>query len=85
MYINEKLYCASNALYGGPGGTLTVDGQTWATIATMEECNNPIPVKKGDKVNIEATYDLKKHPLRESKGVEQENMAIMTMVFAPLE
>jgi hypothetical protein len=55
MYVNNKLYCRSKALYGGPGGTVKVDGKEWATIATMTECNDPIPVKKGDKLKIEAT------------------------------
>jgi hypothetical protein len=63
MYVNGKLYCESKAIYGGKGGTLNVDGKTWSTIATMTECNKPIPVKKGDKLKIEATYDTKEHPL----------------------
>jgi len=63
MYINGKLYCASKATYGGPKGTVTIDGKEWATIATMSECNTPIAVKKGDKIKLEAEYDTKAHPL----------------------
>jgi hypothetical protein len=63
MYVNGKVYCKSKAIYGGPGGTIILEGKTWATIATMTECNDPIPVKKGDKLKIEATYDTKEHPL----------------------
>jgi hypothetical protein len=63
MYINGNLYCASKALYGGPGGTITVNGKSWSTIATMTECNEPVAVKKGDKIKLEATYDTKEHPL----------------------
>lgn len=83
MYLNGKLYCTSKAIYGGPSGTLNANGQTWISIATMTECNDPIAVKKGDRIKIEATYDTKEHPLRESHGVKQENMGMMTMVFAP--
>ena len=63
MYINDKLYCASKAIYGGPGGTVTINGKAWSTIATMTECNDPVPVKKGDIIKLEATYDTKEHPL----------------------
>jgi hypothetical protein len=63
MYVNDKLYCASKAIYGGQKGTINVNGKTWETIATMTECNEPIKVKKGDKVKLEATFDTKLHPL----------------------
>jgi hypothetical protein len=63
LYVNNKLYCSSKAIYGGPGGTITINGKDWSTIATMTECNEPIPVRKGDKLKIEATYDTKEHPL----------------------
>jgi hypothetical protein len=63
LYVNGELACASKAIYGGPGGTVNINGKTWATIAKMGECNEPIPVKKGDKLKLEATYDTKEHPL----------------------
>jgi hypothetical protein len=63
LSINGKKYCTSNALYGGEGGTLNIDGKAWETIRKMEECNTPIPVKKGDILKVEAAYDTKKHPL----------------------
>jgi hypothetical protein len=63
LSINGKEYCNSKALYGGKGGTLTIDGKSWETIRQMEECNVPFPVKKGDVLKVEASYDTKAHPL----------------------
>lgn len=63
LYVNGKLVCASKATYGGPGGTININGKTWETIAKMSECNEPIPVKKGDKLKLEATFDTREHPL----------------------
>jgi hypothetical protein len=61
--VNGDLKCASKAIYGGDGGKLSLDGKAWETISKMTECIDPIPVKAGDAVRIEATYDTKAHPL----------------------
>lgn len=81
MSINGNLVCKSNATYGGAGASTIVNGKEWQTITEMSTCAGPIPVKKGDNVVIAAGFDTEKHPLRESKGEEQENMGIMTFVY----
>jgi Stress up-regulated Nod 19 len=82
LYHNGKLYCTSNAIYGGGSGSLSVDGKSVDTIAKLTECNEPLKVKVGDTLKVEAFYDTTKHPLRISKGQEQEAMAIMGTMFA---
>jgi hypothetical protein len=78
LYVNGKKACESKAKYGGPGSVRTTrDGHKWETISSMGSCYEPIPVKKGDKVEIEANYDLDKHPLRLSKGEKMEQMGLM--------
>lgn len=52
------------------------------TISKLTECNEPLKIKVGDTLRVEATYDTGKHPLRESQGKEQEAMAIMGLMFA---
>jgi hypothetical protein len=79
---NGKLYCKSNAIYGGDGGQLSIDGTTWETISKMTECNDPLMIKVGDTIKVEATYDTVKHPLRVSHGEEQEAMALMAITYA---
>jgi hypothetical protein len=63
LYVNNVLKCTSNAVYGGEGGKLSLDGKVWETISKMTECNEPIPVKAGDVIKVEGTYDTKAHPL----------------------
>jgi hypothetical protein len=64
LYINGKLACSSMAKYGGPGAVrVSKDGRKWETISAMSDCLTPIPVKKGDKIEIAAHYDIEKHPL----------------------
>jgi hypothetical protein len=71
------------AKYGGPGAVRTArDGHKWETISSMSSCYDPIPVKKGDKLEIEANYNVEKHPLRLSKGGEKmEQMGLMWFTF----
>lgn len=86
MLVNEKLACSTtNATYGGGSGSSVPDGKEWQTITKMHECTDPIQVKKGDKVKITATYDMKAHPAREPQGEGQEVMGVMTYVFVPSE
>jgi hypothetical protein len=59
-----------------------VEGKTMETISKLTECNEPLKIKVGDTLRVEATYDTGKHPLRESQGKEQEAMAIMGLMFA---
>jgi hypothetical protein len=63
MKVNGKEVCHSKALYGGPAHTTVgPDGKIWETIREMTNCHYVTKVKKGDKVMVEATYDLEKHP-----------------------
>jgi Stress up-regulated Nod 19 len=69
LKINEKEVCDSKATYGGEGHTAkTPDGKVWETIATTSTCLEPIKVAKGDKLYMEAHYDLDLHPSREQGG-----------------
>jgi hypothetical protein len=60
MTNNGKVICSSQATYGGEN---KVSGE-WATISEMAGCAErvPIPVKKGDVVALETSYDFVLHP-----------------------
>jgi hypothetical protein len=61
--INDKVVCDSKAIYGGEGhSSKGSDGQLWETIAESTSCMDPIPVKKGDSVHMQANYDVELHP-----------------------
>jgi hypothetical protein len=57
LLINNKTVCESKAVYGGKA-----ESGTWTTVSDMSECNDLIPVKKGDKLTIGANYDFITHP-----------------------
>jgi len=49
----------------------------------MTDCPAPIRIKKGDKISIEASYDLESHPPREQHGGGMgEEMATLLAFFA---
>jgi hypothetical protein len=61
--VNDKVVCDSRALYGGPGHVgRTSDGRAWETIRDMVTCPEGVIVKKGDKIALNANYDLIAHP-----------------------
>jgi hypothetical protein len=63
LIINGKVVCASKAAYGGAESTLVgSDGKKWETINSMSECNDPVKVKAGDVVQLEASFDTIAHP-----------------------
>jgi hypothetical protein len=63
LTINGKEVCDSRAQYGGEGHTgKTPDGHVWETIRVTSTCREPIKVIKGDKLYMEAHYDLGLHP-----------------------
>jgi hypothetical protein len=63
MKVNDKEICNSRALYGGPEHTsIGPDGKVWETIREMTNCQYATKVDKGDKITVEANYDLVKHP-----------------------
>jgi hypothetical protein len=63
MTINGKEVCNSLATYGGSEATLINGGKKWETLSSMSECGNAIPVKKGDMVKLEASFDTHAHPM----------------------
>ena len=85
LYLNGKLICNSEAVYGGKQGTLIEGGQKWETISRMQDCHDPFKVKKGDLLKMVAVYDTLKHPLRAQHGGSghAEEMGIMTFSFVP--
>jgi hypothetical protein len=61
--VNDKMVCNSRAFYGGPGHVgKTSDGKTWETISDMVTCPEGVVVRKGDKISLNANYDLDAHP-----------------------
>jgi hypothetical protein len=63
VMINGKEVCNSKAIYGGPGHeSKTPAGAVWKTLASTTACEQPIKVRKGDKLKIKANYDLEAHP-----------------------
>jgi hypothetical protein len=62
-FVNGKKICTSTATYGSAGAQTIVDGKKWTTISKMSECIEPLELKKGDNITIEATYDNVAHPL----------------------
>jgi hypothetical protein len=61
--VNGKTACDSRALYGGPGHVgRTASGKQWETIRDMETCPEGVVVRKGDKITLNANYDLDAHP-----------------------
>ncbi|KAF2402560.1 hypothetical protein EJ06DRAFT_547834 [Trichodelitschia bisporula] len=80
--VNNKEICNSVATYGGPGHTShTSDGKVWETIATTTLCDTPLKVTKGDKIYMEAHYDLEQHPSREQGGHGGMKMGAMKTVL----
>jgi hypothetical protein len=59
--VNGKQICISKAEYGSSYSANTTS--KWTTISKMTDCNDVVPVKKGDLVSLEAEYDTVKHPL----------------------
>jgi len=67
--VNDKEVCNSLAKYGGEGHvSKSSDGKVWETISSTTVCNDPIKVSKGDRIYMEAHYDLDLHPSREQGG-----------------
>jgi hypothetical protein len=77
LKVNDKLVCDSRALYGGPGAETVVDGKVWKTIREVTKCLDPIPVKKGDRVYMQANYDTELHPrsvITKHSNIENTNV-----------
>jgi hypothetical protein len=60
--LNGQEICKSEAKYGVDTNKAT-DGESWVTIQNMTVCGQqPIKLKKGDTVVVEANYDFDLHP-----------------------
>jgi hypothetical protein len=83
--LNGKNVCESKAQYGGPGFEgKNPDGKTWYTINQMTVCEQAIKLRKGDKLNFQANFDIGKHPVRQSAhGEMSKEMALVTGIFVP--
>jgi len=64
LSVNGKEVCDSKAIYGGETGTWKggEGGKGWATMSGISDCSGPIKIAKGDKLYLQADYDLVKHP-----------------------
>jgi hypothetical protein len=58
--VNENAVCESKAIYGTK--SKTENGTEWTTISKMTNCEQPIPVKKGDLIKMEVKFDEVNHP-----------------------
>lgn len=69
--LNGKDICTSRAEYnastvgtghghgdGAAGATMTEE----AMMSGMTGCMEPVAIKKGDEISVEAFYDVEKHP-----------------------
>jgi len=83
--INGKEVCKSEVVYGGEGHvTEQYDGSKTESIKTTTECNGGFEVKRGDKLDVTALYDLGLHPPRkQDHGHSAEEMALYVVTFAP--
>jgi hypothetical protein len=61
IYVNGKLACVSNAIYGGE--SKAVNGEKWDTITAYGDCKDPIKVSVADKLTMSVEYDLTKYRL----------------------
>jgi hypothetical protein len=86
ILLNGKPICESRATYGGPAHEqVQENGEVWKTIASMSECGEALRVRKGDKLQFSAYFDLDKHKSRHSShGEEAESMALAITSWAPL-
>jgi hypothetical protein len=82
--LNGKEVCNSQAFYSAEGVSYGADSKTgWRTIERMEECPMAMKVVKGDKISLEANYDLDLHPPRKQHGGSMaEGMALFAGFFA---
>jgi hypothetical protein len=63
IYLNGKLVCQSDAVYGQEGGSINVNGEKWETITSYTPCLDPIKIKPGDQIKMTSDYDIRKHKL----------------------
>jgi hypothetical protein len=62
VFLNGKMVCKSDAVYGQDGGT-SINGEKWETITSYTPCLDPVRITWGDKIKMTSDYDLTKHKL----------------------
>lgn len=60
--VNDKVVCDSKAIYGRGQKLKSDDGKDVDALNGMVECTDPVPVKRGDQIYLEAGFDLDMHP-----------------------
>jgi hypothetical protein len=63
--VNGEVVCNSEAQYNAAKVGLEAGshgGEMGGMISNMSDCVKGMGVKKGDKIDIEAYYDMEKHP-----------------------
>jgi hypothetical protein len=58
MNVNGKVVCESTAKYG----EASAKAENWEAVNSMSECEEKVPVKKGDTLTLESNYDFEMHP-----------------------
>jgi hypothetical protein len=91
VYLNDKVICDSNAIYGGRGyvesASAMGDMASMAHIGKMTTCVNMGEMKKGDTIHIDANYDFTAHPgMKNTAGGLSDIMGISVLYTAiPME
>jgi hypothetical protein len=65
LTLNGKAICDSHAIYSKERG---VDESKWAVITKMEQCTEPVAIKKGDVLQMNSFYNTEKYPPRPTGG-----------------
>lgn len=57
-------------------------GKVWEALSSMDDCNDPVKVKKGDQIQVEARYDFEAHPARKHAVEDGTSSASVVDPFA---
>jgi hypothetical protein len=88
LTVNGKTVCDSHAKYeldANLAGSIAPNGKPWQVITEMEQCTTPVPIKKGDVLQMTAYYDNGIHPPRhaaDGHSGEADEMGVFFINFA---
>lgn len=88
LTLNDKIICDSQAKYGLDSrqtGPLAPNGKQWQVITEMSQCTSPVPVKKGDILQMRSNYDNGLHPPRmvaDGHSGDADEMGVFFISFA---
>jgi hypothetical protein len=88
LTLNGKTVCDSQAKYGLDNqatSSLAPNGKAWQVITEMTQCTEPVPVKKGDVLQMVSIYDNELHPPRMSADGEHGDSDEMVGNYVDLE